>query len=154
MKTEYLVIAVVAVIGLVIAAELTRTGKNRNRRKLGKFTKKKLFTEREEAMYWRLAEAFPPSAFVVLGQVSLGALLTTAQTVDRNRYDRKIADFVVTNKAFSVAAVIELDDKSHRGKEQADTERDKMLQQAGYRTLRYKEIPDVATLRRDLMEGR
>lgn len=147
MKYAILALALLALIA--VAAALKTPPKNRKSAP-GKISKKPLLSDREAPMFWRLCEAFPQSEYVVLTQVALGGILTTKNRVDRNRFDRKIADFVITNKAFEVLAVIELDDKSHRGKEEKDAERDQMLQAAGYKTLRYKDIPETGTLRTDL----
>lgn len=85
-------------------------------------------------MYPRLLKALPD--IVILAQVCFSALLTARKTGTRNRFDRKIADFVVCDKALQVLAVIELDDSSHRGKEGKDAARDKLLQDAGHRVTR------------------
>lgn len=90
-----------------------------------------------------------PRQVVGAPQVSFGALLTARSKGARNRFDRKIADFVVCDKAMQVQVVIELDDSSHRGKEVRDAARDKLLQEAGYRVIRYPRIPDVEKVRSD-----
>ncbi len=98
-------------------------------------------------MYQRLTHSLPDK--VVLAQVAFGALLTARGKGARNRFDRKIADFVVCDKAFQVLAIVELDDTSHRGKENKDAARDKLLQEAGYRVLRYPRIPDIDDIQAD-----
>ncbi|MDI1301753.1 MAG: DUF2726 domain-containing protein [bacterium] len=105
-------------------------------------------TKNEQPMYFRLVEALP--GHVVLAQVAFSALLTARAAAARNRFDRKVADFVVCTGAFEVVAVIELDDKSHKGKEAADAARDEILQGAGYRVLRYSRTPNTEQLRKDL----
>lgn len=52
-------------------------------------------------------------------------------------------DFVLASKAFDVVAVIELDDASHRGREDHDCGRDILLERSGYRVMRFKNVPDV-----------
>jgi very-short-patch-repair endonuclease len=86
-------------------------------------------------MYWRLRETFPD--LVVLAQVAFSALITSRRE-DRNRYDRKTADFVLCDRALVVVAVIELDDASHAGREGPDKARAALLESAGYRVLRFK----------------
>jgi very-short-patch-repair endonuclease len=105
-------------------------------------------TLNEQPMYFRLAEAFPDH--VVLAQVAFSALLSCKDNATRNRFDRKRADFVLCTKAFEVVAVVELDDSSHKGREEQDASRDKYLKDAGYWVLRYKQVPDVADLQRDV----
>jgi very-short-patch-repair endonuclease len=46
--------------------------------------------------------------------------------------------------------VIELDDRSHAGKASQDKARDEMLEGAGYRTARFKNVPDVAELKQTI----
>lgn len=146
--TLLMVVLVALILVGAIAAALAAKGKGRAQR--GSFAKKKLATPREQTMYWRLVEAFPLPEYIVLTQVSFGALLHARDGASRYSFSQKIADFVVADRSFTVLAVIELDDASHRGKEDRDLVRDIMLTQAGYRTLRYPQIPDVARLRRDL----
>lgn len=104
-------------------------------------------TKNEGAMYHRLVQSLPDH--VVFAQVSFGALLTARSRATRNRFDRKVADFVVCDKALQVLAIIELDDWSHRGREFNDAARDKLLQDAGYRVIRYPRIPNVEKVRAD-----
>lgn len=99
-------------------------------------------------MFNRLHGALPE--LHVLGQVSFGALLTARSQATRNTFDRKIADFVLCDQAHQVVAVIELDDASHRTKAKADQARDAMLTDAGYRVLRYANVPDIDRVRTDV----
>jgi very-short-patch-repair endonuclease len=109
--------------------------------------KRRPLTEREQSMYFRLCSTFPE--LVVLSQVSFSALLISQQQSTRNGYNRKVADFVLCTKAFDVLAVIELDDKSHKGREAADEVRDSWLKSAGLRIVRYPQIPDAVQLLTD-----
>lgn len=68
----------------------------------------------------------------------------------RNRYERKIADFVVCTQAFGAIAVVELDDASHDGREEQDAQRDSFLSSAGYAVFRYRTIPELSKLRQDI----
>ncbi|MET0322940.1 MAG: DUF2726 domain-containing protein [Duganella sp.] len=102
----------------------------------------------EEQMYGALVGALPEC--VVLAQVAFSALVTTPATRHRNRFDRKVADFVVCSRRMTPVAVIELDDSSHRSKRAADAQRDAMLRNAGLTTLRYQSIPAAHIIRRDI----
>lgn len=135
---------IAAVVVLAVLGALAG-GKTKGKGRGEKPRAKKLLTEREQAMYSRLIECFPDR--VILTQVSLGALLTAKATATRNTFDRKIADFVLCTRAFEVLAVIELDDHSHRGKGAKDSARDTMLTEAGYKALRFKNVPDGDELR-------
>jgi very-short-patch-repair endonuclease len=106
-------------------------------------------TKNEQPMFFRLVEAFPDQ--IVLAQVAFSALVTTKERAARNTFDRKVADFVICNKAFEVQAVIELDDASHKGRELQDEKRISSLVQAGHKVLRYKTVPNIETLQKDLI---
>ena len=142
-------IALLAVIGIgvLVASKRSKSeasaegGKSKERPK-----KKAPLTEREQGMYWRLREVLSERTHVVLAQVSFSALLSSRQQATRNTFNRKTADFVVFTKAFEVVAVIELDDASHRGREKEDAERESLLTGAGYRVIRFKNIPDRGEL--------
>lgn len=143
--TKEMLLLLVLAIALSVAAAVIQSRPWR-RRAGGEISAKKLLTEREQPMFFRLQQAFPDD--VVLSQVSFSALLTAKDMPTRQRFNRKVADFVVATKAFEVLAVIELDDASHRGREVQDSRRDSMLEQAGYRVLRFKHVPNAADVQR------
>ncbi|ANF81460.1 hypothetical protein A3K93_04140 [Acinetobacter sp. NCu2D-2] len=112
------------------------------------FYPKPVITNFESRLFKRLNEAFPHH--YVLAQVAFSALITHDQMKMRNRFNRKVTDFVLLDQKYNVVAIIELDDPSHIGKEKEDAERDAMLIAAGYLVLRYTEIPTIRQLQRDL----
>ncbi len=130
-------------VAISIAAAVLRGPR---RRASGDIRAKKLLTEREQPMYFRLRQAFPDD--VVLSQVAFSAMLTAKDQPTRSMFNRKVADFVVATKAFEVLAVIGLDDSSHRGREVQDSKRDSLLERAGYRVLRFKNVPNVDEVQR------
>src|SRR5262249_3220246 len=140
MKTLVFLLVIVLLVG---GLTTFLKSKQRGAAPKGSFAKKKLATPREQSMYWRLVDALPQPEYIVLAQVSFGALLSARQGASRYSFSQKIADFVVTDKSFTVLAVIELDDSSHRGKEDRDAQRDAMLTEAGYRVLRYEQVPEA-----------
>lgn len=111
-------------------------------------TPRRPLTAFEQQMFAALTAALPEC--VVLAQVAFSALITTEQRSQRNRFDRKVADFVICSRQLTPFAIIELDDPSHRGREAADAQRDTMLRYAGYHTLRYQGIPPADRIRRDI----
>lgn len=143
MNTEWILIAGVFIALLIVAALKQKAGSGSAERPRRRW----VLSKNEAAMFHRLLQALPDH--VVLAQVSFGALLTARSTATRNRFDRKIADFVVCNKAMQVLAIIELDDSSHRGKEDKDAARDKLLVDAGYRVIRYSKIPNIEKVQDD-----
>jgi very-short-patch-repair endonuclease len=102
----------------------------------------------EEKMFIALSEALPECT--VLAQVSFQALLDTPDIADRNRFDRKHADFVICSKRLTPIAVLELDDASHDTRGEEDADRDVMLQNAGYQTIRYRKIPTTEQIQADI----
>ncbi len=145
MTKEMLFVLLLAVVLTVVGAVLKG---GRRGRASGQIRARKLLTEREQPMYFRLRQAFPDD--VVLSQVAFSALLTAKDMPTRAKFNRKVADFVVATKAFEVLAVIELDDGSHRDREVQDSKRDALLERAGYRVLRFKQVPDADVLRQAL----
>jgi len=81
----------------------------------------------EQQLYHRLVCAFPDH--VVLAQVAFSQLVGVKKgenfTAIWNRYNRLTADFVLCNKDFSIAAVLELDDRSHDNPARQDADRRK-----------------------------
>ncbi len=142
--TKEMVFLLLLAIAVSIAAAVLKGG--RGRKASGDIRAKKLLTEREQPMFFRLQQAFPNE--VVLTQVAFSALLTAKDQPTRSMFNRKVADFVVATRAFEVLAVIELDDASHKGREVHDGKRDSMLERAGYRVLRFKHVPDVDAVQR------
>lgn len=143
-KITYALIA----IALIAAVAVKAASKNLKKKTRGAITAKNLLTKNEQPMYFRLCEALPE--YIVLCQVAFSAMLDTKDRATRNTFNRKVADFVICRKSFGVVAVIELDDNSHAGKEDNDKDRDALLNDAGYKVLRYRTTPDAETLRNDL----
>jgi len=128
----------VLLVLLALAAVAAQRLKGGGRRGAVAFKARPLMTAREQAMYWRLKETFPTS--VVLAQVAFSALVTS-ESRHRNYFDRKVADFVLCDPSLKAQFVIELDDASHKGRERADAAREKILTRAGYKLLRFANVP-------------
>ena len=143
---SYTVLLAIAALILFFAMLAKRqTGKSRKPLRLHR---KPVMTTREQQMYQLLQTALPECT--VLAQVAFSALVTAKGWENRNRFNRKVADFVLCSKKLNVIAVIELDDSSHAGREREDKERDAMLRLAGYVTLRYANFPTQQALRADV----
>lgn len=112
-------------------------------------TARRVLTKGEIECFNRLCSALPDH--IVLAQVSFSALVTARGWPTRNTFNRKVADFVILNKAFDTIAVIELDDWSHKGREDKDAERDEILQNAGIRVIRYPKLPEADEIKRDFI---
>lgn len=75
--------------------------------------------------------------------------MTAQGYATRNLFNRKIADFVVLDKQFNIVAIVELDDSSHKGKEDKDADRDSLIIEAGHRIIRYQRTPDIDQVKKD-----
>jgi very-short-patch-repair endonuclease len=147
--TKFLVIVGIFVIIAAVLSQLA-TGTN-----LGKFKKRQLMTDNELEFFFRLTRALPD--YLVFPQVSMQALIEAASDdrktayKDRLRIAQQRVDYVISDPAGAVVAVIELDDKTHSQKK--DAVRDARLRQTGIKTLRYqsKAKPSSASIRNDVI---
>lgn len=120
------------------------------------FYGKRVLTDAEQVLYWRLVAALPE--FVVLAQVQLSRFLGIRKGNSRiqwlNRVNQKSADFVVCAKDFSIVAVIELDDASHDrpSRQKADHAKTKAITDGGLRLIRWpvNEMPAVELIRGEI----
>ncbi len=86
-----------------------------------------LATENERKLYFALQKALP-SDYIIHSQVSLMALVKPVNFKNNSRTWAKRMDFVITDKATKVLAVIELDDSTHNWKKRQ--ERDQYVNEA------------------------
>jgi len=118
---------------------------------------KPLLTKNEVDFYRRLCRA-TQDRWVVLPQVSMGALMDTCLTPahprywqERMRFAAKICDFVICRPSdMKPLLVVELDDVLHDFAK--DEERDRLTAKAGYRTIRFwsRNKPTDAELRQEI----
>lgn len=110
------------------------------RRTVPQVIAKPLLTAREREALLELERTFPQ--FRVYPQVAMGALVQvkkglsrSAGATVRNRFDRKIVDFVLEDRnTGEVFALVELDDRTHDAAKVR--RRDALALAAGYRTFR------------------
>lgn len=100
-------------------------------------------TPSEREMYALLVKALPPPEYIVLPQVSMQAFLDPMpeNRAARNRIAQKYVDFLICTMTFFGAAIVELDDPSHIGREERDAERDEMVYSSGLVVVRFDRIP-------------
>lgn len=125
-----------------------------------RFVRKTFLTPNEVDFYRRLTRAVSAD-FVVMAQVSMGALVDTALKPSHRLYwevramfSGRICDFVLCDmRTLAPVLVVELDDRMHDFSR--DEKRDAFLAQVGMRTLRFwsRNKPDVATLRARVLEA-
>lgn len=108
---------------------------------------KRIITMNEQPTFMKLKEALPEH--IILAQVAFSAFMTAQGYATRNLFNRKVADFAVLDKSFNIVAIVELDDSSHKGKEDLDAERDALIREAGFKVIRYKRTPELAQIHAD-----
>ena len=124
------------------------------------FYSKRLLSNPEQVLYFRLVQALPDH--IIFAQVQLSRFLGVKKGHNfqywYNRINRMSADFVICQKDASVLAVIELDDSTHStfDRKAADAKKDKVLEDAGIRIIRWeaRSIPDISTIQTTLLPSR
>jgi very-short-patch-repair endonuclease len=104
--------------------------------------KPSVMTARELETYEKLIEAFPPSMWMVLTQVSYSAFIE-AEWKRRWEVDKYFIDFLLCNKQGVPICAIELDDSSHnRAKvKEKDGYKDAVFAEARLPIVRLKSVP-------------
>ena len=139
------------VLAVIVIAFLMFGGKNKKpKQQHTPISAKPILTKRELQFFAVLEQALPRA--YIFPQVSFSAILTTKGFYTRSQFNRKIADFVVCDERMNIVAVIELDDSSHKDREQQDAVRDAMLNEAGYPVLRYAQIPQASQISKDMRQ--
>ena len=130
---------IVILVILAIIAIAIKSG--RSKEEFNPYMGKPLMTAHELILYKKLNELLKNTNFILGTQVCMGAIIKTkpgmdnsAYTSARNKFSKKIIDFVIADSKGKVLLIIELDDRSHNAKN--DKERDKITAAAGYPTLR------------------
>ena len=123
---------------------------------------KPFLTNHEKAFCAKLSRAVEGMGqYRVHAQVAMGAIMRTKSGLDqstargvRNRFDRKIVDFVIVDMNMDVVALVELDDRTHSS--ERDAARDAMTAAAGYVTVRMRNgyrtpVDQIATTLRPVL---
>ena len=108
-----------------------------------------IFNINEQLTYTRLKEILPNHT--ILAHVSFDALLTTKYYRTRNKYRNMVADFVVLDEQQQVQAIVALDDPMVLKRFQQAQYQDALLSLAGYRVIRYDDVPEYVQLREDFL---
>lgn len=140
-------IIILIVVFVIVILVLGNTKKAKKGGERNPIKGKRILTMNEQPTFLRLREALPEH--IVLAQVAFSAFMTAQGYATRNLFNRKIADFVVLDKQFNIVAIVELDDSSHRGKEDKDADRDSLIIEAGHRIIRYQRTPDIDQVKKD-----
>lgn len=149
--TSIIVLALIVFVAAIVFLKIQGQQETPTQRKTSHSPIKSsyLLSNHEKTMFGEIRQAVPECQIFV--QVALSAILWTKSQATRNRFNRLIADYVITDNNFNILAVIELDDKSHDNRQEKDAERDAMLREAGYKVLRYRYMPSKEQLRKDIL---
>lgn len=139
----------IIVVAIIFLALFFKPNKKKSSKggasKFHAITKTNLMTPHELALFHKLVQQLPNH--YICPQVSFGALLTSTAMATRGTFMQKRTDYVIIDKNGDVAAIVELDDPSHRNRGKNDALRDAMLKDAGYSVIRFPKQPtkeDVA----------
>ena len=108
-----------------------------------------IFNINEQITFTRLQEILPQR--IILAHVSFDALLTTKYSRTRNKYRNMVADFVILDEHHQVSTIIALDDPMALRHPQNAQYQDALLAMAGYRVIRYEDVPEYFQLRQDFL---
>lgn len=117
------------------------------------FCSKPPLTQREASCYWSLVNNLN-GHYVVLPQVAFSAFLLVQGGDSKSNFRRfstmrqKVADFLIVRNDFTIVALIELDDRTHDNKKEADRQRDAAIKEAGIRVFRIPHVPDSDKVKR------
>jgi very-short-patch-repair endonuclease len=103
-----------------------------------------IFNHHEHAMFTRLKAVLPEAN--ILAHVSFDVLLTTKFSHTRRKYENLFADFVIMDQAYRVISIISIGESNSAKKLQAAHYRDAILETAGYRVFRFRDIPEYEHL--------
>jgi len=145
-----MLIVLICVVVLILVAKvmLKRRAGNAPVDEVWPVYAKKLLSQPEQILYFRLVKALPEG--IVLAQVQLSRLIGVKKGHNRhawnNRINRMSVDFVICNKDASIVAAVELDDATHASiyRTAADKKKDRALASAGIPVIRWhvNALPD------------
>lgn len=152
---NYLIILlIIGVVIFLVSQEKSKPENNQLKPLQENSYKPNIFMSDNEIEFFnRLVQAFPEH--YIFPQVAMSGLVSPKTNefkqlnAIKNTYNRLRVDFVIY-KDKKVLAIIELDDVTHKGKEDKDNKRDGILNQAGYKTFRFnsKNKPSIEELKK------
>ena len=145
--TIYIVIGSILLFCMLIMA--WKSLENDSRQQDSALKQRAIFNINEQLTYTRLKEILPKHT--ILAHVSFDALLTTKYYRTRNKYRNMVADFVVLDEQHQIQAIVALDDSMVLKRLQQSQYQDALLSLAGYRVIRYDDVPEYVQLREDFL---
>lgn len=151
-------VTVAIIVAIIFLATQKKQNKGRNFRykpeETWPFIERRLQTKSEEQLYQRLKKALPEHQIFVQVQASRVIDVKKGNDYQKwfNRINRMSLDYVVCDATLKTVAVIELDDPSHKEKsrQEADAKKDKAMQSAGIRMIRWTKTPSIEEIRAQL----
>lgn len=149
LRNLLLLAGTLVILALIVKLVLARRGGSRFK------LKSPLLGVRAQELYRLLVQALPDH--VILAEVAFSQMIKVSGGTDREDFRKfltarqKVADFVVCDKAFSVVAVVELDDSTHSAAK--DAKRDEIIREAGSKTIRWNvsRLPNADAIRRQVL---
>lgn len=141
----YLLIGLLLLFSLMVFKGLNNPSKQQD----SVLKRRAVFSFNEQLAFARLKEMLP--THTILAHVSYDALMTTKYARTRNKYRNLLADFVVMDASHQIVAIIGLDDSNVLKRFQQAQYKDALLSMAGYRVIRYDEVPSYQQIRRDFL---
>ncbi|MEE7624673.1 DUF2726 domain-containing protein [Methylobacter sp. Wu8] len=153
MKPIILIFTIILIATFILIIKIKSKSKN----EIWPFYAKKVLTQPEQILYFRLIQSLPEH--IILAQVQLSQILGVKKGHNYqawlNRINRMSIDFVVCKKDSSIVAIIELDDATHslNHRKKADTKKDKALTAANVRIIRWqaKTMPDNEAIKSQIL---
>jgi very-short-patch-repair endonuclease len=150
---------IIIVVSVIVATILKRSVRRPASPQAWPVRSAQVLTDAEQALYWRLVQAFPDQ--VVLSHVQLSRILKIDAKSRYwswyNRLSQKSVDFLVCSKELQPRIVVELDDSSHDRdrRRKVDPEKDAALRAGGIGILRFSanSLPDLDELKIALTDG-
>jgi hypothetical protein len=149
-----LAVVCVAMVGILVVAGPERKASWAKHGGPVRYSLRSLMTAREREFIRLLRLALPNAE--IHAQVAMGALVEVVGggRAARNRFDRKVLDYVVCSSAGTVLYAIELDDRSHLSEsaKKRDAVKNEVCAAAGLRLVRYSSLKVHASVLRSDFE--
>ena len=135
----------ITIVGLLFITVFAVRSLHQNRRQDSPLKRRGILNISEQITLMRLKAVLP--RHTVLAHVSFDALLTTKFSRTRHKYRNMMADFVVLDANHQVVAIVALDDLLMLKRSRNAQYQDELLRLAGYKVLRYEDVPEYHELR-------
>ena len=140
---------VVSVVALAIVMIVAYNGLKSKQPSDSILRQRAVFNADEQMTFSRIKEMLPEAN--VFAHVSFDALLTTKFPRTRRKYSSMFADFVVLDRECRVIAIVALGEPATTKSNDSIIQQDSLLETAGYKLIRYAQVPTFQQLREDFL---